>query len=88
MFNWKLWGKGLIAAAIGGAIGGASGAIESGDLRSVGKHAGVGAALLGLGYLAKHPPVDPLPDELEAAAAAGIGLVAGKAAKKLPKPKR
>jgi len=88
MFAWKLWGKGLLAAAIGGAVGGASGAIESGDLSNIGKHAAIGSALLGLGYLAKHPPVAPLPDDLEAVAAAGVSLGVKAAAKKLPKAKK
>jgi hypothetical protein len=92
MFNWKLWGKGLLSAAIGGVVASATNALADpsalGRPKELAAMAGAGAAIGALGYLKTHPPVEPLPDELEAVAAAGIGIAVGKAAKKLPKPKR
>jgi hypothetical protein len=66
MFNWKLWGKGLLAAAIGGVTTSLTSSLaDPGMLRNpqgLATVAGVGAALGGLSYLKTHPPVLVEPD--------------------------
>ena len=57
MFNWKLWGRGIIAALIGGATTGAIDAISNGDVRGAHRTALAGALLGALFYLKTHPPV-------------------------------
>lgn len=90
-FNFKLWIKGLYAAAFGGAVGAVANVVSDPDVlgkpKELATMAGVGAAVSGLMYLKTHPPVDGLPDELEPLAAAGVALAANKVASKLPKPK-
>lgn len=92
MFNFKLWLKGIYAALIGGAATTAANALSDpaaiGHPKELATAAGVGAVVAGLGYLKTHPPVEPLPDELEAVAALGIGAAVGTIEKKLPKSKR
>jgi hypothetical protein len=62
MFNFKLWGRGIIAALIGGATTGAIDALSNGDLKGAGKTAAVGALVGALLYLKSHP-VPPEPSE-------------------------
>jgi hypothetical protein len=65
-FNWKLWGKGLIAAAIGGAVGSLTLAVADpsalSNPKALGLVAGVGAIKVTLAYLKNHPPVDVDPE--------------------------
>lgn len=90
LFNWKLWLKGLYAAAIGGASTVAANAISDPAALSKPKElltsAAVGAAVTGLGYLKTHPPVDELPADLEPFAVAGIGAAATKIEQRLQPP--
>lgn len=69
MFNWKLWAKGLLAAAISGTSTAAIGALASpdalGNPKALGAIAGAGALTGGLSYLKTHPP---LVDESQAPA--------------------
>jgi hypothetical protein len=58
MFNWRLWGRGLLAAAIGGAATGAIDALTNGDLEGARKTAAIGALVAALAYLKTHPLAD------------------------------
>lgn len=91
MFAWKLWLKGMAAAAIGGAATSATTALADPSVlrnpKGLALMTGVGAALSGLSYLKTHPPVDALPDNFEPLASAGIGLAANAVSQKLQKPK-
>jgi hypothetical protein len=65
--NWKLWLKGLAAAAIGGAASGATQALSAnGAINAVtGMTAAAGALVTVLAYLVKSPlggqPAEPVP---------------------------
>lgn len=102
MFAWKLWAKGLAAAAIGGSV---DAVVEVGKPLLVsltsGAHATlpepshlattalVAGALTGLGYLRTHPPdISALPDAIEPLAAAGVAAGVSALERKLPKAKR
>ena len=63
-FKWGLWGRGIIAALIGGATTGAIDALSNGDTKGAAKTALVGALVGGLLYLKSHPK----PPEVEAPA--------------------
>jgi hypothetical protein len=90
-FNWQLWAKGLLAAAIGGATTSATSAITDPkmlqDPKALAIMIAVGAAVGGLCYLKTHPPVDAIPDEIAPMAAAGAGAVADALLKQLEAPK-
>lgn len=62
-FNWRLWLKGLYAAAIGGATTAAVNVLSDpsamGRPKEIGTIAGAGAAVGALSYLKTHPLVPP-----------------------------
>ena len=62
MFRWGLWGRGIIAALIGGATTGAIDALSNGDIKGASKTAAVGALVGALLYLKSHP-VPPEPEK-------------------------
>jgi hypothetical protein len=67
--NWKLWLKGLAAAAIGGAATGATHALAgSGTVNSAtGITAAAGALVTALAYLAKSPLAADAPEPVDGA---------------------
>lgn len=99
MFAWKLWAKGLMAAAIGGSVDAAVevgkpllGALTSGAHATLPEPShlvttmAVAGALTGLGYLRTHPPdLSALPDAVEPLAAAGVSAGVGVVERKLTK---